>query len=124
MRVIITGITGKGMAYLWIARHVRPEWFCNALLRALTPLPSWVFPMIGVRGMRSKVPIVFDNSKLPANAEIDRLRGCIAEASAFLEPLELPAIIGRPRGAAHHSDSNLWCARGARPCSQRASERR
>ena len=47
MKVIVTGITAKGMAYLWIADHVRPIWLCNAVLAATRRLPLWIFRAIG-----------------------------------------------------------------------------
>ena len=54
MRVIVTGITAKGMAYLWIADHVRPMWLCKAVLAATRRLPLWIFRAIGFSAKGAK----------------------------------------------------------------------
>ena len=53
-RVIVTGITAKGMAYLWIADHVRPIWLCKAVLAATRPIPVWIFRAIGFSAKGAK----------------------------------------------------------------------
>ena len=48
--VIVTGITAKGMAYLWIANHVKPRWLRDCILEATFCMPIWVFKAIGFSG--------------------------------------------------------------------------
>ena len=62
MRVTITGITPKGMAYLWLADHTRPGRIRSWLLSASAWPPVWVFWLLGFRGIRREIPLVFDTA--------------------------------------------------------------
>lgn len=47
--IVVTSITSKGMAYLWVADHIRPEWLKNLLLKVIHKCPLWVFKLIGIK---------------------------------------------------------------------------